>query len=89
MKAGLDGPRNPDAASKTADAILHRLLAEASDSIPGLSPDPKQADPAVVMLLKAFAREYAELYSDLDDTVGLAYRALVERLVQFPRGSQA
>jgi len=86
MKAGTEGPHREQDPARTPEAILERLLREASETIPGLSPDPKQADPVVVMLLKAFAREYAEVYRDLDDTVGLAYRALVERLIQFPRG---
>src|SRR5262245_46227592 len=70
------------------DAILHRLLKEASETIPGLSPDPKQADPVVVMLLRSFAREYAELYNQLDDSVGTAYRILVSRLLAFPRAPE-
>lgn len=86
MRTGLEGFGLGPADDRTPDAILRRLLREASEAIPGLSPDPKQADPVVVMLLKAFSREYADLYKELDNTVELAYRALVMRLLQFPRG---
>ena len=70
------------------DAVLQRLLREASETIPGLSPDPRQADPVVVMLLRAFAREYAELYRLMDDSVGMAYRTLASRLLTFPRAAE-
>ncbi len=70
------------------EAVLRRLHKEASESIPGLSPDPKQADPVIVMLLRAFAREYVELYHLLDDSVGMAYRTLVSRLVAFPHAPE-
>ncbi len=86
MRTGLEGLGPDPADDRTPDAILRRLLRDASEAIPGLSPDPKQADPVVVMLLRAFSREYADLYKELDNTVELAYRALVMRLLQFPRG---
>jgi hypothetical protein len=70
------------------DAVLERLLHEASEAIPGLSADPKQADPVVVMLLRAFAREYSALYRLMDDSLGLAYRTLVSRLLSFPRAPE-
>ena len=70
------------------DAVLRRLHKEAADVIPGLSADPKQADPVIVMLLRAFAREYVDLYHLLDDSVGLAYRTLVSRLVAFPHAPE-
>jgi hypothetical protein len=70
------------------DAVLQRLLKEASEAIPGLSPDLRQADPVAVMLLRAFAREYVELYRLMDDSVGLAYRSLVSRLLTFPRAPE-
>jgi hypothetical protein len=70
------------------DKILERLLREASECIPGLSPDPKQADPVVVMLLRSFAREYALLYGELDDAVGMGYRALVSQLIAFPHAPE-
>jgi hypothetical protein len=70
------------------DAVFKRLLQEASEAIPGLSPDPRQADPVVVMLLRAFAREFVRVYESLDDSVGLAYRALVSRLLSFPHAPE-
>ena len=66
------------------DAVLARLMGEASRVVPGLSADPKQADPVVVMLLRSFAREFVELYHVMDDSVGIAYRSLVSRLLTFP-----
>lgn len=70
------------------DAVLQRLLKEASEVLPGLSPDPRVADPVVVMLLRSFAREYVELYQVLDDSVGMAYRTLVSRLLAFPHAPE-
>jgi len=67
------------------EAILRRILRQASEEIEGLSADPKLADPVVLLLLRAFAREYAELYLQVERTTDRAFRALVRRLLTFPR----
>ena len=85
MSERWGGPRAPE---QDFETILRRLLREASEAIPGLSPDPKQADPVVVMLLRSFAREYADMYQRIDDSVGLAYRTLVTRLLSFPHAPE-
>jgi hypothetical protein len=67
------------------EAILRRILQQASQEIEGLSADPKLADPVVLLLLRAFAREFAELYLQVERTTDRAFRALVRRLLTFPR----
>lgn len=68
-----------------ADAVMRRLLQEAAQAVPGLSPDPSLTDPLVRLLLQAMSREYARLYQELDDVVGRSYRRLVEQMLSYPR----
>ena len=67
------------------EAILRRILQQASQEIEGLSADPKLADPVVLLLLRAFAREFAEVYLQVERTTDRAFQALVRRLLTFPR----
>jgi len=67
------------------DAVLRRLLQEASDAVPGLSSDPALTDPLVRLMLAAVSREYARLYRKLDGVVDTAYQRLVSNLLSFPR----
>lgn len=83
--ARVPGPGWLDPAQAGEEAILRRILQQASQEIDGLSADPKLADPVVLLLLRAFAREFAELYLEVDRTTDRAFRALVRRLLTFPR----
>lgn len=74
-----------DPAQADHDAVLRRLLREASDAVPGLSSDPALTDPLVRLILGAVGREYSRLYRRLDDVVDIAYRRLVSNLLSFPR----
>jgi len=84
-------PANPDSGLQwldpreaEADQVLDRLLAEAAERIPGLSPDQNLTDPLVKLLLAAVAKEYAAVYSQLDQVIDVAYQQLVDNLLTFP-----
>lgn len=94
MRPGVNPQDEPssfpwlDPQETDSQKVLERLLAEAAEQIPGLSPDPSLTDPLVRLLLSAVAKEYSHIYSKLDEVIDTASRQLVDNMLTFPRAPQ-